>query len=102
MEIEAVLLNHPGVADVAVIGITPHPDGGELPRAYIVRRPGIGDGLTGDEVMSLVDKKLAKYKKLEGGVRFVASIPKNATGKILKRVLKEDAQAELKAKQLKL
>jgi acyl-coenzyme A synthetase/AMP-(fatty) acid ligase len=39
--------------------------------------------------------RLAKYKELTGGVRFVQSIPKNASGKILKRLLREEAQREL-------
>jgi acyl-coenzyme A synthetase/AMP-(fatty) acid ligase len=47
--------------------------------------------------MKLVGEKLAKYKRLDGGVRFVEVIPKNATGKTLKRILKEEAQAEIKA-----
>lgn len=102
LEIETVLLNHPGIADAAVIGVHLHRDASELPRAYIVKRPGVEDALTEIEVMKLVGEKLAKYKRLEGGVRFVDAIPRNATGKILKRILKEAARAETEAGESKL
>lgn len=60
-----------------------------------MRRPGseIDEGQVG----KLVSDKLASYKKLTGGVRFVEEIPKSASGKILKRVLKEEAQKEMAA-----
>ena len=95
LEIEAVLLNHPGIIDAAVIGVRPWRDETELPRAYVVRRPGPGDALTEDEVKRYASQKLAKYKNLDGGVRFVDAIPRNSTGKMLKRVLKEEAEAEM-------
>ncbi|KAK0973524.1 hypothetical protein LTR54_017331 [Friedmanniomyces endolithicus] len=95
IELESVLLSHPGIDDAAVIGVHILREDGELPRAYIVRRPGIGDTLTAEDIRVYMSQKLANYKRLNGGVRFVESIPKNATGKILKRVLKEEAQAEI-------
>jgi 4-coumarate--CoA ligase len=47
-------------------------------------------------------ERLAKYKRVEGGVKFVDVIPKTASGKILKRVLREEAEREIKASGVKL
>ncbi|KAJ5934087.1 hypothetical protein N7466_003634 [Penicillium verhagenii] len=98
-ELEAVLLSHPQIIDAAVIGITiPEVDNTELPRAYIVRRPGsAGEELTEQDVQKFVLERLARFKALTGGVKFVGSIAKNPSGKILKRVLREDAKKEIEA-----
>lgn len=95
-EIETVLLGHPLIIDAGVIGVVI--DGNECPRAYVVRRPGEeGNALDELEVKNWCGSRLAKYKELTGGVVFVESIPKNASGKILKRTLREMAKEELKA-----
>ncbi|CAK1354226.1 unnamed protein product [Cercospora beticola] len=92
-ELEGVLLGHPDIVDVAVIGLpAPRNSDAELPRAYIVRRPGSNN--TEADVHKLVAERLASYKKLTGGVKFVSEVPKSASGKILKRVLREEAQKE--------
>jgi acyl-CoA synthetase (AMP-forming)/AMP-acid ligase II len=97
-ELEAVLLSHPQIVDAAVIGLRNVMPDTELPRAYVVKRPGSeGDALTEEEVKGYLGGKLAKYKALTGGVKFVDAIPKNASGKILKRVLREQAEREVKA-----
>jgi acyl-CoA synthetase (AMP-forming)/AMP-acid ligase II len=99
-ELEGVLLSHPGIADAAVIGVKDVQGGGdgECPRAYVVRKPnGEGKGLSEEEVKGYLAGRLAKYKALTGGVRFVEAVPKNASGKILKRVLREEAEREIKA-----
>lgn len=70
----------------------------ELPRAYIVRRPGDGQRLTAQQVHKHMRERLASYKQLEGGVVFVDAIPKNASGKILKRILREQAKTEMASK----
>lgn len=73
------------VADVAVVGI-PDPLAGELPRAFVVLKP--NHKLTEKQVYDLVAEKLVKYKRLEGGVVFLESIPRNAAGKIMRNELK--------------
>ncbi|KAK5019859.1 hypothetical protein LTR16_000234 [Cryomyces antarcticus] len=94
-EIEGVLLDHPDIVDAAVIGVQAHEEASELPRAYVVRRPGCdATKLTEEEVKEFVGQRLAKFKRPEGGVVFVDVIPKNASGKILKRVLREQAMME--------
>ena len=90
-EIEGVLLSHPDVQDVAVIGIDAGQNG-EVPRAYVIKRA--ATPLSEQDVKAWVEQRLAKFKRLDGGVRFVESIPKTASGKILKRVLREEARRE--------
>lgn len=93
-ELEAVLLEETDrIVDVAVIGLKARPgEDTEHPRAYVVRRP--GTNITEDEVKGLISGKLARYKQLTGGVIFLDEIPKSPSGKILKRVLREWADAE--------
>ncbi len=84
-EIEALLFEHPAVADVAVV---PKPDdeAGELPKAYVVKK---ADAIvTEAEILTFANGKLAGYKKVHE-VEFIDAIPKNASGKLLRRVLKE-------------
>lgn len=84
-ELEDILRSHPGIADAAVIGI-PHDRSGEVPKAFIVPRE---PKLTEDDVKEFVEQKVSEHKHLAGGVQFVTSIPKTASGKILRRNLKE-------------
>lgn len=92
-ELEGALTEHPDIVDAAVIGLpTKGADDSELPKAFVVRRP--GSNLTAEDVMKHMKVRLARYKQLEGGVEFVESIPKLPSGKILKRVLREEAKAK--------
>ena len=98
-ELEAVLLSHPQIVDAAVIGVQFSRDESQLPRAYVVRRPGSeGDSLSENDVKEFMKGKLAQYKRLDGGVRFVDAIPKSASGKILKRLLRDEAKREMGAR----
>lgn len=91
-ELEALILDHPGVSDVAVIGIQT-PDGDEKPRAFCVRQVGdAGQKVTEKDIMDFVEKKVVRYKRLVGGVQFVDIVPKNPSGKILRRQLREQSK----------
>ncbi|CAI0548229.1 unnamed protein product [Linum tenue] len=82
-ELEALLQSNPKIADAAVIPY-PDDDAGQIPMAFIVRKP--GSHLTEAEVMDFVAKQVAPYKKIRR-VAFVNSIPKSPAGKILRREL---------------
>ncbi|MFF2792728.1 FadD3 family acyl-CoA ligase [Streptomyces sp. NPDC058049] len=83
-EIEQLLGLHPDIADVAVIGI-PDPRLGEVGKAYAVRRP--GSTLTADDLIAWSRREMANYK-VPRAVEFVTELPRNASGKILKRALR--------------
>ena len=83
-ELEAVLLGDARVADAAVIGVLDE-DGNEIPKAYVVPRQ--GSALTGQDVMQYVAEKVAPHKKVRR-VEFIDTIPRAATGKILRRELR--------------
>ncbi|KAK6387027.1 hypothetical protein LTS17_000292 [Exophiala oligosperma] len=83
-ELEALLLEHPAIADVAVVGMST-PDGDEAPRAFVVSQGKVDE----KEVKDFVASRVVRYKHLTGGVTFVNEIPKNPSGKILRRQLKD-------------
>jgi fatty-acyl-CoA synthase/long-chain acyl-CoA synthetase len=84
-EIEAALDQHPDVMDVAVFGI-PSEEWGESVHAAVVARP--GSGLDEARLVAFAREKLAGYK-VPRSVSFLAEVPRNASGKILKRTLRE-------------
>jgi len=101
-ELEGLILNHPDVSDVCVIGV-PDETSGEVPRAYVVLTETAANGekvnfeLIKASILKFVRDKKIKYKHLAGGVEFVPIIPKGPSGKILRRVLREQAE-EVRAK----
>ena len=85
VEVEEVLARHPGVGEVAVIGM-PHERWGERVTALIVRRAGAA--CTVDELVAFARERLAGYK-LPRAIEFVDELPRTPTGKVLKRQLRE-------------
>ncbi|KAF9353051.1 putative fatty-acid--CoA ligase FadD10 [Mortierella sp. NVP85] len=97
-ELEALLLDHPLIADAAVIGVENKEQATEVPLAFVVKAAGPGQALTEKEVEEYVASKVAAHKKLRGGVRFIEVVPKSAAGKILRkdlRALVQSAKAKL-------
>ena len=101
-ELEGKLASHPKVSDVAVIGVYSKEHASELPRAYVVAKDAQASESTGKEIIEWVKANVANHKQLRGGVRFVEEIPKSVSGKILRRVLKEQALKETEAPKAKL
>lgn len=88
-DLEAVLIEHPGIVDVAVTS-TEDEEAGEVPVAFVVRKS--GSGLSCTQVMEYVAKQVSPYKKVRKVV-FVESIPKSPAGKVLRRLLRESLAA---------
>ncbi|KAF7156093.1 hypothetical protein CNMCM5623_009235 [Aspergillus felis] len=97
-ELEAHLLSHPAVADCAVIAI-PDEAAGEVPKAIVVKSASAGndDEAIIKSIKKHVEDSKARHKWLKGGVRFIDAIPKSPSGKILRRLLR-DQEKELRRK----
>ncbi|TMG17829.1 MAG: long-chain-fatty-acid--CoA ligase [Chloroflexi bacterium] len=89
IEVEGVLLRHPAVLEAAIVGL-PHEKWGEAPFAYVVLKPGAS--ATEAELIAFTRDHLAHFKAPHG-VTFVDELPKTATGKIQKFVLRKGAAA---------
>jgi len=85
IEVENAMLSHPTVLDVAVVGI-PHPKWGERPQAYVVLRP---DHLVTEVDLLTHTRYLIASFKVPDNVTFVEELPRTATGKIMKVVLRD-------------
>ncbi len=83
-ELEALLVTHPGVSDVAVVGI-PDEEAGEVPKAFVVPAPGAAPEL--GELQAFLGGHVASYKQIRD-LAIVEAIPKSPSGKILRRVLR--------------
>ncbi|KAL1301944.1 hypothetical protein AAFC00_002403 [Neodothiora populina] len=86
-ELESCYMMHKDIVDAAVIGVSHPIDATEVPRAYLVR---VSESSVSErEILSFASQYLAKYKIMDCQIRFCDSIPKSASGKILKKVLRE-------------
>jgi len=83
-ELEDVIRKAPGVTDVAVIGV-PDEKAGEVPKAFIVRS---SEDIKEEDINNFLEDKIAKYKKLTGGISFLKELPKSPTGKVLRKELR--------------
>jgi acyl-CoA synthetase (AMP-forming)/AMP-acid ligase II len=86
-ELEAVLLGHPAVGDVAVIP-SPDEEAGEVPKAFVVLKT----AASAEDIMGFVAERVAPHKKIRK-LQFIDAIPKSSSGKILRRVLIEQERA---------
>lgn len=98
-ELEALLISHPLIVDAAVIGVWDGDRQTEVPRGYVVHREQFeGARLTAEKVAEFVSSNVASYKQLRGGIEFVDEIPKSASGKILRKELRQRAGKSHKSK----
>ncbi len=88
-EIEVTIATHPAVADVGVIGV-PDEVRGQIAKAFVVLKP--GESLTADDLLAYLKGKIATYK-LPREIVIVNELPRTATGKLLRRVLKQKEPA---------
>ena len=86
-ELEGLLLQHPDINDAAVIGKVDQ-DSGEIPKAYVVKS--MDSNLSESDVIDFISGKVATYKEIRE-VEFIDSVPKNPSGKILRRVLRDNS-----------
>jgi acyl-coenzyme A synthetase/AMP-(fatty) acid ligase len=94
-ELESYLLTHPSIVDVGVVGVSLPDPLGEVLSAYVVMKlPDLNNPVTEADVIEYLGTRLSKVKALSGGVKFVDSIPRNVSGKILRKELRERAQRE--------
>ena len=91
-ELEALLLTHPDIMDVAVIPI-PDEEAGELPKAYVVTRTGdLDNEPLAAQIMAFMAELVSPHKRIRV-IEFCSEIPKSASGKILRRVLVEQTRS---------
>ena len=90
VEVENVLAAHPGVRDVAIIGV-PHQLWGEAVHAVVVLRP--GENVSSDELIGFCRSRIASYKKPQS-VEFVSELPRTSIGKVAKNALRENAHID--------
>jgi len=104
-ELEAHLLTHPYVADCAVIAV-PDEAAGEVPKAFVVKSASVGleesDLMVKREIARHVEKEKSRHKWLKGGIEFIDVIPKNTSGKILRRLLRDREREQRRKKGAKL
>jgi 4-coumarate--CoA ligase len=100
-ELEGKLAAHDKVDDCAVIGVFDETLASEVPRAYVVPKLGVSKEGLEEELVKYIRERVAPYKRLRGGVQFVDAIPKSISGKILRKVLRQQAAEDAKASSIK-
>jgi len=104
-ELEAHLLTHPAVEDCAVIAVPSDRDG-EVPKAFVVKAGAYVGKKSDDEIKADIAKFVqdhkAHYKWLRGGIEFIEAVPKSPSGKILRRLLRDQEKEARRAKGAKL
>lgn len=104
-ELEAHLLGHPAVNDCVVIGVPSDRDG-EVPKAFVVKSPSVGledtDRVVARDIARHVEQHKAKHKWLKGGIEFIDEVPKSPSGKILRRLIRDQEREKRRSKGAKL
>ena len=103
-ELEAHLLTQPGVNDCVVIGI-PSDREGEVPKAFVVKAPGAiedSDAILKRQIMKHVEQHKSDHKRLRGGVEFIDAVPKSPSGKILRRLMRDQEREKMRKQGAKL
>ena len=89
-ELEGILASHELINDVAVIGVRDESQETEVPLAFVVPKEGVERSeKNGRAIVDWLTERVARHKRLRGGVRWIDEVPKSASGKILRRVLKD-------------
>ncbi|VDL73169.1 unnamed protein product [Nippostrongylus brasiliensis] len=91
-EIEALLTSLPGISDCCVFGV-PDEKYGELPVAHVVSQ-----SIDEQRIHSFVNERLAPHKRLRGGIKFVDQLPRTSTGKLLRRLVKDEHLKSMRAR----
>jgi 4-coumarate--CoA ligase len=91
-EVEASLIEHPDIADAGVVGITFEDN--EWPRAYVALKDESVGKISGADIQRWLEPRVAKHKRLIGGVAIIAEVPRLASGKIQRKVMKEWAKRD--------
>ncbi|CAG8606945.1 10506_t:CDS:2, partial [Acaulospora morrowiae] len=94
-ELEEILITHPAVSDAAVVGFYCEPEATEYPLGYVTLRAGYEQSSELiHEIKKYIADRVAPHKRLRD-VIYIDKIPKSAAGKLLRRLLKEKAKAEI-------
>jgi 4-coumarate--CoA ligase len=91
-EVEASLIEHPDIADAGVVGITLEDN--EWPRAYVALKETSCGKVSEADIQRWLEPRVAKHKRLVGGVVIIPEVPRLASGKIQRKVMKEWAKRD--------
>ena len=97
-ELEGLIASHSAVIDAAVIGIVQN--GTEVPRAYVVLAPQAKGKISEADLAEYVRSKVSDHKRLRGGVRFIETVPRSPSGKILMKEVREMRKIEERGSRL--